>query len=876
MNKDKLEQLVHRFGGLFEKNKDFYAMDYGDRFNPKVNEKTGKIEFGIDENGKKGFWYVDNPVRPNTYWQHLENTGKGENGKTVDWGLIMAPVYEITNECKFGAIDVDVYNKPDEIKRIVSEIYDQKLPLVPCSSKSGGLHIYLFLKNLSNAQIVINYLKSINKKLKIHAKEIFPKQTLTLQTKGKRKGKYNIGNGILLPYKSVVHSTEGSYEECSNKWIMNNRMETGDLEEFLNWGELQQIEIGDLPIDIIEKEEKKTDPIFKNHSTEFKEQGARPLDDSLKKILNNIRQRKDHDRGGTFDNHVVDYVFSAVENSYSDKEIIDNFEPVREFSEKSKEENYIEDKIKNCREKYDKEDPGELKNQMMSNLIYLKNSDTFRDQSTGGDYRKATVDTIYSHLFPKRTTAVNYFNNTPNKQMAEMEIYRPDLYEEGKLLFINKQDNLFYINKYKPGNYPPIKPEKQSDIEKWDEMVKFIVEDESERDYLLNWLAFIIQKPWVKTHAMILIYTKNQRMGKGSIFDVMTDILGLENAEPTDIDGIMDKGVMFADKQLILVDEAETKGTYSETKHVSNALKKLGTERRIQQRKLYTDYKAIETHTNYMIFTNNPGALNLDEEDDRVFIVSNYKPRREQKFYDDFHKWRIEIGSSYVHYILKHRDISKFNHTAPPPRTKAKADMVGQLGHPLTLVLKQLIEEGQHPFPLDQSVRGSTELSDWISKHGRGDWVRFANNPKVLAQCLEEAGCFKVGQAHNDKFNLNATLWIYRDHEEMKNLTPKYLSNNYWKPLITTATRVEMVEAKLTEDLQNRDPNCDENIFYEQKMGFKKQDRETVCWACKTPISESGDGICPECDYAIKCSCGMCACDQPHSKIKKKGAYETR
>ena len=63
---------------------------------------------------------------------------------------------------------------------------------------------------------------------------------------------------------------------------------------------------------------------------------------------------------------------------------------------------------------------------------------------------------------------------------------------------------------------------------------------------------------------MILIYTKNQRMGKGSIFDVMTDILGLENAEPTDIDGIMDKGVMFADKQLILVDEAETKGTYSE------------------------------------------------------------------------------------------------------------------------------------------------------------------------------------------------------------------------------------------------------------------------------------------------------------------------
>jgi len=52
------------------------------------------------------------------------------------------------------------------------------------------------------------------------------------------------------------------------------------------------------------------------------------------------------------------------------------------------------------------------------------------------------------------------------------------------------------------------------------------------------------------------------------------------------------------------------------------------------------------------------------------------------------------------------------------------------------------------------------------------------------------------------------------------------------------------------------------------------KNRQTNCWSCKTPISESGDGICPECDYAIKCSCGKCACDKPGSKIKKKGPYE--
>ena len=51
-------------------------------------------------------------------------------------------------------------------------------------------------------------------------------------------------------------------------------------------------------------------------------------------------------------------------------------------------------------------------------------------------------------------------------------------------------------------------------------------------------------------------------------------------------------------------------------------IKKIGTERRIQQRKLYVDYHVIETETNYMIFTNVKDALNLDNSDDRFFIGS--------------------------------------------------------------------------------------------------------------------------------------------------------------------------------------------------------------------------------------------------------------
>ena len=60
-------------------------------------------------------------------------------------------------------------------------------------------------------------------------------------------------------------------------------------------------------------------------------------------------------------------------------------------------------------------------------------------------------------------------------------------------------------------------------------------------------------------------------------------------------------------------------------------LKKLELKRRIQQRKLYVDYHVIETENNYMIFTNVKDALNLDNSDDRFFIIANTNVRKPQK-----------------------------------------------------------------------------------------------------------------------------------------------------------------------------------------------------------------------------------------------------
>ena len=125
----------------------------------------------------------------------IENYKDHLNGKK---GLGIIPLNEV-NKCKFAVIDIDIYNK--DLNLYIMSIEKLKLPLIPFKSKSGGLHLYVFLKEETPAIPVINLLRRVAfllsidtlvKKEKNSVVEIFPKQTKLL--------KGDIGSWINLPY----------------------------------------------------------------------------------------------------------------------------------------------------------------------------------------------------------------------------------------------------------------------------------------------------------------------------------------------------------------------------------------------------------------------------------------------------------------------------------------------------------------------------------------------------------------------------------------------------------------------------------------------------------------------------------------------------
>ena len=137
------ERFYHLFAGL-ERAYGTYKTDSAD----------------IREDGKIGgrATTMRGTVTPSLWRDHL-------NGKS---SLGIVPIND-QGECQFGAIDIDVYNL--DIESVIVKLEPLKTKLVPCLSKSGGLHLYMFTEEWIPAATMQKKLKEI---------QVFPLEELLL------------------------------------------------------------------------------------------------------------------------------------------------------------------------------------------------------------------------------------------------------------------------------------------------------------------------------------------------------------------------------------------------------------------------------------------------------------------------------------------------------------------------------------------------------------------------------------------------------------------------------------------------------------------------------------------------------------------------
>ena len=161
---------------------------------------------------------IREPLTEELVQQHID----GVNGV----GAI--PIDE-ENKCRFGAIDVDVYDLNQ--KELQDKIQKLQLPLLHCRSKSGGAHLYLFLKEWEQAAEVREYLTEMSIMLGHSGVEIFPKQDTIITERG------DVGNFINMPYFNA---------EMPQRYCFDEKGEAMELNEFLESIDKKSVLLSDL------------------------------------------------------------------------------------------------------------------------------------------------------------------------------------------------------------------------------------------------------------------------------------------------------------------------------------------------------------------------------------------------------------------------------------------------------------------------------------------------------------------------------------------------------------------------------------------------------------------------------------------------------
>jgi hypothetical protein len=120
--------------------------------------------------------------------------------------------------CYWGVIDVDKYDDLNHAA-IVQALDRLKLPMHVCRSKSGGAHVFIFMKEPVRADELIAKLKEISVFLGFGGCEIFPKQTEILEDRG------DLGNWLNMPYFNAERGSRYAVTEDGRGITLNRFLE---------------------------------------------------------------------------------------------------------------------------------------------------------------------------------------------------------------------------------------------------------------------------------------------------------------------------------------------------------------------------------------------------------------------------------------------------------------------------------------------------------------------------------------------------------------------------------------------------------------------------------------------------------------------------
>ena len=401
----------------------------------------------------------------------------------------------------------------------------------------------------------------------------------------------------------------------------------------------------------------------------------------------------------------------------------------------------------------------ELKKEF-SNWVYLRKDDKMYNSSNGLVYKVEGFNRMHSSMIDKGAISSVLLKYKGLKQADILE-FNPS--EER----VFKRDHIIYANTYVPPEIFPMPGSVRPMLKHF----RYLVPDKIEREIILDYIAFIIQKPGEKVRWMPIIKGV-KGIGKSIIAElIIAPLIGMSNFKPVDSKAVKrDFNSWQLDAQIVCFHELKIGETRKEKKALTDSLKSFIADPTIQaHRKGIDEYTALNK-SNVIGFTNHEDAIMITPDERRFCMIRSEVLPKTIHYYNEFTDWLKKNKEEMLNYFYE-RDISDFNYSTAPDTAYTREVKESSQMWPNS-VLVDALNDPQHPFNKTGAMTWEG-LVNFIRSESVGKDVLVADNlikatssqGYLLTNTLRELG-FRKWQAQtgtNDRISINNKLhrvWI--------------------------------------------------------------------------------------------------------------------
>ncbi|WP_193174109.1 DUF5906 domain-containing protein [Oricola nitratireducens] len=326
-------------------------------------------------------------------------------------------------------------------------------------------------------------------------------------------------------------------------------------------------------------------------------------------------------------------------------------------------------------------------------------------------------------------------------------------------LIISHSDDAHVLNEWTFGGLTPISGETGV----IDEHIQLILPKKEDRDWVLNYLAHLLQQPDIKIkHGIMLI--GDHGVGKSFITEILKALFGDRNVKVDDAAiHASDYRRSLGNTQILVIEEMATSSRWE----VTNSLKPWFTSDTVVANEKYIRASEVRTPRGIFIYTNRaiPAVFEPGERRNAVFRID--LPAQNQKYYDRLFTAGIQQLAAFKRDLLD-RDISGWSPHGRPPVTTAKADIIEASRTPVATDIQDLVSDGK-------LVKELATVRDIISLLTNPVHSFAPPSSSKVTKALHEMGARKLAKtklSNGSSVDLwalrNAQRWLMATHAERK------------------------------------------------------------------------------------------------------------